>query len=500
MRKLLRCRRGSVAFATVTALVPLIGAIALGAEAGSWYVTKQSAQNAADAGAYSGALTLACSLSSATANCDTAQTYDYRGRQFVARNGFCNSGDSFTGVTCPTGLTQTVSVERGTYASGTFTSSGSGRFVRATVTQTQPAFLASVLGFSSVTIGGLAIAEVQNPKELCALGLSSTGIALTLGGGGTLTGDGCALMSNNTVKYASTPTFSGPGWAVDAVNGCTNSGNCDPGVPYNYSMLPATNPFNTLDSASFNTMPNISGNNPIPTPNCSTLSPAPPAGTTQCYLVNPNSAGAGYGSLNLSNANYAAFVQGAPGTYFFNKNISVSSGATIKFASGTYYFNGNFNGNGTVDFAPGTYFFNNSAVTFGGAITCSTCTGAGTSGVTFVLLGNSTLSISSSAHVNLTAPATNSYSSLLNGVLIDDQAPNRSSNNVTINGSSTVSLFGAMYFPNVDVTWNGSSANVNTGCTQVVANTLTIGGTANFSTGSCPSGTVGKTQVVALVR
>ena len=47
MRNLLRCRRGSIAFATVVALVPLIGVVALGGEAGSWYVTKQHAQNAA---------------------------------------------------------------------------------------------------------------------------------------------------------------------------------------------------------------------------------------------------------------------------------------------------------------------------------------------------------------------------------------------------------------------------------------------------------------------
>ena len=62
MRNLLRCRRGSVAFATVIALVPLIGVVALGAEAGSWYVTRQHAQNAADAAAYSGAVRLACSM------------------------------------------------------------------------------------------------------------------------------------------------------------------------------------------------------------------------------------------------------------------------------------------------------------------------------------------------------------------------------------------------------------------------------------------------------
>lgn len=59
MRNMLRCCRGSAAFATVVALVPLIGFVALGAEAGSWYVVKQHAQNAADSAAMAGALAIA---------------------------------------------------------------------------------------------------------------------------------------------------------------------------------------------------------------------------------------------------------------------------------------------------------------------------------------------------------------------------------------------------------------------------------------------------------
>ena len=85
MRNLLRCRRGTAAFATVVALVPLIGVVALGAEAGSWYVTKQHAQNAADAAAYSGGLSVACSISKSS-TCDQAQDYVYRGKQFADQN------------------------------------------------------------------------------------------------------------------------------------------------------------------------------------------------------------------------------------------------------------------------------------------------------------------------------------------------------------------------------------------------------------------------------
>src|SRR5437879_2700297 len=107
MRNLLRCHRGSVAFATVAALVPLIGVVALGAEAGSWYVTKQHAYNAADAAAYAGALRLACTISGAGTACDTAgQSVDYRGKEFAAQNGFCNATDttSYPGSTCLTSL------------------------------------------------------------------------------------------------------------------------------------------------------------------------------------------------------------------------------------------------------------------------------------------------------------------------------------------------------------------------------------------------------------
>src|SRR5690242_902532 len=98
MHSLLRCRRGSAAFATVAAFVPLIGVVALGAEGGSWYVTKQHAQNAADAAAYSGALKLACQIAG---QCTDTQSVVYRGKEFAAQNAFCNAGDtSYPGSRC----------------------------------------------------------------------------------------------------------------------------------------------------------------------------------------------------------------------------------------------------------------------------------------------------------------------------------------------------------------------------------------------------------------
>src|SRR5262249_49749094 len=144
----------------------------------SWYVTRQHAQNAADAAAYSGALRLACTIAGAT--CDT-DSVDYRGKEFAAQNAFCNSNPNDTtpypGRQCaaslPSGTSQAVQIDIGDYSAGTFTTppAGNGNAVRARVSQQQPAYLAAVLGLTTVNIPAQAIAEVQQPSKVCGLAL-----------------------------------------------------------------------------------------------------------------------------------------------------------------------------------------------------------------------------------------------------------------------------------------------------------------------------------------
>ena len=446
MHNLLRCRRGSAALATVAALVPLIGVVALGAEAGSWYVTKQHAQNAADAAAISGGLRLACSISGSS-TCDTAQDYVYRGKQFADKNKFCDPRDTSSSYLCvnspPTGTSQTVQIDQPT-----------GDRVRAIVSQHQPVSgLTKLLGLfpGGIDIGAQAIAKVQQPKELCGLGLGrysgsgSPTSALSYAGSTALSGNGCGFQSDNTVKYASAPSFNGTGWAVYASNGCVNSGTCDPGVPYNYYSPPAANPLSKLDSEPFNTA--TTGSNPC---------------------------GSGK-NINISTGQSCSFLPNTNSTAF-GGNLTVSGGGSFTFQTG------------------GTYFFKDSAINFSGTVT-------GTN-VNIVLLGNSSLSIDGGT-VNLSANFNNTTYPDLNGVLFDDQAPNSASNKVTINGGAgvTISLGGAMYFPNVDVTMSGNSQNANTECSMVIANSITFGGGANYlSTKSCASGTVDTNQVVFLVQ
>lgn len=226
MLDMLRCRRGSAAFATVVALVPLIGAMALGGEAGSWYVTRQRAQGAADAAAYSGALRLACDNAPQPGiTCSNTQSVVWRGKQVAAQNSFCNSGDtSYPGATCAASLPQGVSksVQIATLGSWNGTP---GNYVQATVSQQQPAYLAQLLGLSTINVVATAVASVDSlAKPPCVLALKD---AVTFQGSATVSSPTCGISSDST--SANAIGFVGnSGISVNApsytVGGCSQTG------------------------------------------------------------------------------------------------------------------------------------------------------------------------------------------------------------------------------------------------------------------------------------
>src|SRR5262245_35180235 len=68
--RLLADRRGATAVTFAFASIALTGLVGLGAEAGNWYVMKRAGQNAADAAAIAGALTLG--TASGASGCTTS--------------------------------------------------------------------------------------------------------------------------------------------------------------------------------------------------------------------------------------------------------------------------------------------------------------------------------------------------------------------------------------------------------------------------------------------
>jgi hypothetical protein len=430
MRNLLRCRRGSAAFATVVALVPLIGAVALGAEAGSWYVTKQHAQNAADAAAYSGGLKLACQIAAGSgAPCIDTQSVSYRGKEFAAQNGFCNAGDTtYPGSNCPlslpSGTSQTVQINQLASWNGV-----SGNFVQGVVHQVQPAYLAHVLGLSTVDIGAQAVAQVNtSSKPPCILALQAS---ITFQGSPTVNSATCGLASNSTAPNSigfkgntginvTAPTYT--------AGDCSQTGGTQCANVSTYAA-PVPDPLSGLNAAMSSLKTSDFSGPCVDTKGKATLkaySTTVTSTTGPCYNTVPPS-----GTLN--------------GTYFFNASITIGGGATI---SGT---------------------------------------------ANLILFGSATLTINGNPSIQLTGqktpqvpPALSSVQSLMTDLLIYDPEP-YSKKGVNVTGNSNSYFNGIVYVPNAPVTYAGNSTVSSPGCFEVIAYAVMFSGNTNLDDSKCIS-------------
>jgi len=434
MRDILRCRRGSAAFATVVAMIPLIGAVALGGEAGTWYVTRQRAQSAADAAAVSGAMKLACSL--AGSSCTDAQSVTYRGKQFAAQNGFCNAGDtSYPGARCatslPSGTSQTVTI-----ASLTSWAGVSGNFVQATVSQQQPGYLANLLGLSTVTIGATGVAQVQTlTKPPCALSLTGS---ISFQGSPNINAPNCSMASND--PNANALNFTGGGMTMNlsglsAAGGCTGAASfCNTALLY---APPVSNPFSALDTA------------------LTTMCGANPSLPAKCGL--PVCSGSGF----------TAYTAATPCT---------NDGVKTK-------------GNNAVTLNAGVYFISGTLTLTGG----SSITG---SGVTLIFLPGSTIDTKGGGTLTITGPSTAPSTSSLPSAFQSSAALfqymavyDASSTAVTFGGNSNINLTGNIYAPTAAVTFQGNptiNLSGGGGCGELIAASISFNGNATFNSG-CPS-------------
>lgn len=118
------------------------------------------------------------------------------------------------------------------------------------------------------------------------------------------------------------------------------------------------------------------------------------------------------------------------------------------------------------------------------------------SGVTIFMSGSSTVSMNGNASVKLSAPTSGTYSGVL---FYGDRAGNSASS--TFNGTADSLLTGAIYFPKQQVSYLGNFSG-NSGCTQVVANTIQWSGstTVNQDCTSLGMRDIPAGQSVALVE
>jgi hypothetical protein len=135
-------------------------------------------------------------------------------------------------------------------------------------------------------------------------------------------------------------------------------------------------------------------------------------------------------------------------------SLSVGSNQTLTLPSGTYYING------------GDVFIQ-------GSLNCTSCT---------IVLTNSSNSsdakigsfkVNASATVNMSAPTTGTYKGI--AIYQDRRAQDSASANNIINGNSSSVINGTIYFPNQELTYNGTG-NTAAVCTMFIAKRLVFSG------------------------
>ena len=443
MLNLLRCRRGTLAFATVIAAVPLIGMVAVGTEAGSWYVTKQHAQNAADAAAFSGALRLECTLAAqGGVPCTDAQTVDYRGKQFAAQSGFCDVSNTppvpGCPVTLPTNTHQSVIIS-------TLTSwnSVAGNFVEAQVGQTQPAYLAAILGVTTVSPGAIAVAQVKGlVKPPCALALTGS---IGFQGSPNINAPTCGMASNDTANNAL--DFTGGGMSINlaslsAAGGCQGKASfC--GTAYTY-MPPVTDPFSALDGDTLPTLPNCPSSNLL----------YAYSATYSANGVTPPTGPCTNNNFGLTGQNADAL---SGGVYFISGTLSLKGGASI---TGT-----------------GLFIL--------------------LSGASIDTKGGGTISITGNASVatSQVPMALQRDVNLLANMAIYD----KDGSAISLGGNSSLTFNGNIYAPNAAVTFQGNPT-VNA-CGELIAASIAFNGNATFDNTGCSAATkIATQQYVQLVQ
>lgn len=132
---------------------------------------------------------------------------------------------------------------------------------------------------------------------------------------------------------------------------------------------------------------------------------------------------------------------------------------------------------GDVTFSPGTYIID------GGDLEATSQARVSGTDVTIVMTGGGEIKINGGAELNLSAPSSGYFS----GVLFY-QDRNDSGYQHVINGNSSSSFDGAMYFPSSEVKMLGSGAATG-GCLQLIADTIYFSGTSSFEHNCATSGT-----------
>ena len=422
LKKLWRNRRGNALVLAGAALPLIVGAAGLASDTIQWALWKREIQRAADSAAMAGVYAIAQDKAVGTCSNISGATYANPVAYDLKKN-----NHFWDTPTC------TMPTPTGAYASDP-------NAVRVDLSiQKQLSFSGMFLS-SAPTITASATATIVPSGKYCAISLINTSTTGISAGGNATVNLGCGMITNSismdaAVAFGSSTVTASP---VAAVGGIDASDNWGSGTVLQPFTIAADDPFANVNPPTpsgcqtFNNLTGTNNNNPNQTIDMTAAGSPLTAGGTYCIKEN------GSGTLNIQ--------------------------ANVILPSGTYVLD-----------QTSLNMSNTSA-----GITCHSCTFILTSS-TGSNIGNVSLN---GGKLDITAPDTGPYKGI--AIYQDRRAAQCLNNCDLINGNASSTLQGAMYFPNQQLTFTGTTG-MSTNCLQMVALTLQFSGNSAINN-SCPAG------------
>jgi hypothetical protein len=514
-RRLLQDRSGAAFLLIAFTFFLVIGMIGVAVEGGTWLMIRRNMQAAADAAAYS-------AVSAIAAGNQSSSGYFNEALAVAAANGYALPGQANCFPQPGSICVNSPPLPPDRYSAPQYGPTGTSPAVEVLISQPQAATIPQMFGVPSVTIRARAVAAVNGTTGTPAGSDCVLALDPTASGALTLTGTGTSLNLN------------GCGIAVDS-NACGGSASSGDAITTGGSSVIVTNSGVSLSGcAAANISPAPAQfQNPVQDPYAN-LQP-PPTGTCTNEPGGINAAACGVSSSETlthwlahptacgPTGTSAACPNGIcilhPGTICNGLDLSSSSsGLTVVLLSGLYVIDGNVNG-GTGNNLNALKMSSSNETLEDCSVspTPAGCPSGDSGGVTIYATADSNQTYGAAGgftmsggggnnpNINLTAPQ--STTATAPGYVPGCYGPGVTpppgqppcgialweggSDPSNITGSTSSSINGAIYTPTAALTYSGNTSQTSTGCTQIVADTITINGTSNFNGSGCNLGNNG---------
>lgn len=291
LKRLRRDRRGATAVAFGLLLPAVVGFAGLGVETGLWYAIKRDNQSAADAGALSGALTIAAGWNqNGAGSAVDPSSVTAMATRAVVQNGFDTAAPNTVVVNNPP-------------LSGS--QAGNPGAVEVILTRPQNSLI-SGLFLGQVQIVTRAVASTTFIGNVCSLALTPTGTGINIQGSPTVSMPNCVIASNST--STDSVTFQGGNGVTASLDSIFTAGGYTQGGSTNVSFgsAPQTQQSPVDDPYADLTFPTITGS-------CVAMNLASPV---------PNLGGAPYCGVSISTQTVAF----PPGSYVITGDFKITGG------------------------------------------------------------------------------------------------------------------------------------------------------------------------------